>query len=162
MVDLTIIDDDQLAKFDPDLLFEFMLKHSRDSNLPNELTVMLVNNPEQSQYFINSGYNLLNQIFYYIESRKDVDPKYIANLVEVINKNTNGAFMTYLERREENAQQQGMQQGIQQGMQQGAMLKAQETARNLLSFGDSTAKVAKVTGLDLDTVLKLKNDVAKA
>ena len=54
LVDLTIIDDDQLAKFDPDLLFEFMLKHSGDNNLPNELTVMLLNNPEQSQYFLNS------------------------------------------------------------------------------------------------------------
>ena len=41
----------------------------------------------------------------------------------------------------------------------GAMLKAQETARNFLGMGIAVDPVAKGTGLDLDTVLKLKKDV---
>ena len=66
--------------------------------------------------------------------------------------------MTYLERREENAQKQGMQQGMQQGVMKGK----KETARTMLLEGLNNDLVIKCTVLDLDTVLKLKKDVAKA
>ena len=48
------------------------------------------------------------------------------------------------------------QQWEEKAQQQGAMLKAQETARNLFSMSLSDEQVAKATGLDMDIVLKLK------
>ena len=43
--------------------------------------------------------------------------------------------------------------------EQGELKGKQETARNLFGMSLSVDQVAKATGLDLDTVLKLKNEV---
>ena len=51
---------------------------------------------------------------------------------------------------------------VKQGMQQGVLKGKQETARTMLLEGLNNDLVIKCTGLDLDTVLKLKKDVAKA
>ena len=51
------------------------------------------------------------------------------------------------------------QKGIQKDIQQGAGQKAQETARNFLSMGITVDQVVKGTGLDLETVFKLKKDI---
>ena len=48
--------------------------------------------------------------------------------------------------------QQGLKQGIEQGLEQGAYQKALETAKMLLSYGDSPEKVAICTKLPLDVV----------
>ena len=141
LLDLTIMSDDDLGKFDANLVFEYMLKHSRD-NLADKLIEWLLQYPHQAIYFIKSGNNLLNQVFSYIESRNDIDSEAIDKLIDVINDNTGGEFMNYLERREENAKLQGKQ----------------ETARNLLGMGLSNEQIAQATNLDLDTVLKLKKE----
>ncbi|WP_119343832.1 Rpn family recombination-promoting nuclease/putative transposase [Facilibium subflavum] len=93
LIDLTVMSDDDLAKFDPDLMFEYMLKHSRD-NLVEQLTQWLLKHPNQSVYFLSAGKNLLNQVFSYIESRKDIDQSAVDRLIEVINENTDGEFMS--------------------------------------------------------------------
>ena len=51
---------------------------------------------------------------------------------------------------------QGMQQGIEKGMQQGIETGRKETARKLLQAGAKSEFVAKVTGLSLEDVKKLK------
>ncbi|WP_192485191.1 MULTISPECIES: Rpn family recombination-promoting nuclease/putative transposase [Cysteiniphilum] len=151
LLDLTVMSDDDLGQFDANLVFEYMLKHSRD-NLADKLIEWLLQYPQQAIYFITSGNNLLNQVFSYIESRNDIDSEAIDKLIGVINENTGGEFMNYLERREQKAEQQGMQQG--------AVLKAQDTARNLLGMGLlSNEQIAQATNLDLDTVLKLKKEI---
>ncbi|WP_440705181.1 hypothetical protein, partial [Cysteiniphilum sp. E12A11] len=66
--------------------------------------------------------------------------------------NTGGEFMNYLQRREQKAEQQGMQQG--------AILKAQDTAKTMLIEGLDDNLVTRCTGLDLDTVLKLKKEIS--
>ncbi len=150
LLDLTIMSDDDLGQFDANLVFEYMLKHSRD-NLADKLIEWLLQYPNQAIYFITSGKNLLNQVFSYIESRNDIDSETIDKLIGVINNNTGGEFMNYLERREQKAEQQGMQQG--------RFLEKEETARNFLNMGIDVEKVAQGTGLDLDTVLKLKKEI---
>ncbi|WP_440682911.1 Rpn family recombination-promoting nuclease/putative transposase [Cysteiniphilum halobium] len=155
LLDLTIMSDDELGKFDTNLAFEYMLKHSRD-NLADKMIEWLLQYPHQAIYFIKSGNNLLNQVFSYIESRNDVDGEAIDKLIGVINDNTGGEFMNYLQRREQKAEQQGMQQG----MQQGAILKAQDTAKTMLIEGLDDNLVTRCTGLDLDTVLKLKKEIS--
>ena len=45
--------------------------------------------------------------------------------------------------------------GLKEGITQGAEQKAIETAKNLLSLGDSIEKVAQVTGLEFDEVKSL-------
>ncbi|WP_116964236.1 Rpn family recombination-promoting nuclease/putative transposase [Fastidiosibacter lacustris] len=147
LLDLTIMSDDDLGKFDANLVFEYMLKHSRD-NLTDKLIKWLLQYPHQAIYFIKSGNNLLNQVFSYIESRDDVDSEAIDKLIGVINDNTGGEFMNYLQRREQKAEQQG------------AILKAQDTAKTMLIDGLDDSVVIKYTGLDLDTVLKLKKEIS--
>ena len=53
----------------------------------------------------------------------------------------------------------GISQGISQGIKQGAYEKAVETARMLLSFGDSIEKIATITGLSLETIQQLEKDL---
>jgi predicted transposase YdaD len=51
------------------------------------------------------------------------------------------------------------EQWKEQGMQQGRFLEKQETARNFLGMGIAVDQVVKGTGLDLDTVLEIKNKI---
>ena len=62
------------------------------------------------------------------------------------------------------AEQRGYKEGVQEGyfsgmsdgIQQGEHLKAVETAKNMLLYGDSVEKISKVTGLSLETIQSLK------
>ena len=49
----------------------------------------------------------------------------------------------------------GISQGIQQGISQGAQQKAIETAKNMLTFGDSIEKISQVTGLSEEEIKSL-------
>ena len=53
----------------------------------------------------------------------------------------------------------GISQGISQGIKQGAYEKAVETAKMLLSFGDSIEKIATITGLSGETIQQLEKDL---
>ena len=53
----------------------------------------------------------------------------------------------------------GITQGISQGIQQGAYQEKLETAKMLLSFGDSIEKIATITGLSLETIQQLEKDL---
>ena len=148
LIDLTVMNDEELSNLEPELVFEFMLKHSRD-RLVEQLTAWLLANPNQSIYFLNAGKTLLNQVFSYIESRKDIEQDSIDKLIEVINDNTDGEFMNYLERREEKAEVQGVLKG------------KQETARKMLCDGMPIESVLKYTDLNLDEITNLKKEIDK-
>ena len=49
----------------------------------------------------------------------------------------------------------GIRKGIQQGVQQGI----QQTALNMLQEGDDFSKVARVTGLDIERVMELNDEL---
>ena len=51
--------------------------------------------------------------------------------------------------------EEGREEGISIGLERGAYQKALETAKRLLSYGDSPEKVAMCTNLPLDVVLEL-------
>ena len=53
--------------------------------------------------------------------------------------------------------QEGFEDGLQQGISQGSHQKAVETARILLTLGDTIEKISKATGLPQETILKLAN-----
>ena len=55
--------------------------------------------------------------------------------------------------------QQGISQGITQGIKQGVHQEKLETARMLLSFGDSIEKIATITGLSGETIQQLEKDL---
>ena len=52
--------------------------------------------------------------------------------------------------------QKGIQEGIQEGMQKGIEKEKLNTAKNLLSLGMSIVDIAKVTGLKVEEIEKLK------
>ena len=53
----------------------------------------------------------------------------------------------------------GITQGISQGIKQGAYQEKLETAKMLLSFGDSIEKIATITGLSLETIQQLSKNL---
>ena len=55
--------------------------------------------------------------------------------------------------------EEAYEDGLSKGMKQGAYEKAVETARMLLSFGDSIEKIATITGLSLETIQQLEKDL---
>ena len=54
--------------------------------------------------------------------------------------------------------EQGLEQGIEQGLERGAYEKALETAKHLLTYGDSPEKVAICTSLPLDVIQSLMQE----
>ena len=54
--------------------------------------------------------------------------------------------------------QQGLEQGLEQGIERGAYEKALETAKLLLTYGDSPEKVAICTSLPLDVIQSLMQE----
>ncbi|MCF6777792.1 Rpn family recombination-promoting nuclease/putative transposase [Thiotrichales bacterium 19X7-9] len=150
LVDLTVMTKEQMAQLNPELLFEFLLKYNKD-NLIKRLTEWLINNPDQSLYFLTSSKKLLNQVLSYIEEQDKLNKESVPKLIDVINKNTDGEFMNYLEKREAKAKNQGLEEG--------AIQKAQETARNMLLKNYNPKEIADLTSLELETVLDLKKDI---
>ncbi len=49
--------------------------------------------------------------------------------------------------------------GKEEGISEGAEQKAIETARNLLKYGDPIEKISVITGLSLDKVQQLQEDI---
>ena len=55
--------------------------------------------------------------------------------------------------------EEAYEDGLNKGIKQGAYEKAVETAKMLLSFGDSIEKIATITGLSLETIQQLEKDL---
>ena len=51
--------------------------------------------------------------------------------------------------------QEAYEDGVEKGFSQGAQQKAIETAKNMLTFGDSIEKISQVTGLSIDFIKTL-------
>ena len=58
----------------------------------------------------------------------------------------------------EEGRNDGIALGISQGIAQGAEQAKIETARNMLDYGDPLEKIATITGLAMETVIKLANE----
>jgi len=55
--------------------------------------------------------------------------------------------------------EEAYEDGLNKGIKQGAYEKAVETAKMLLSFGDSIEKIATITGLSGETIQQLSKDL---
>ena len=60
--------------------------------------------------------------------------------------------------RETDIYEEGRNDGIALGFSQGAEQAKIETARNMLDYGDPLEKIATITGLAMETVIKLANE----
>ncbi|MCF6768322.1 Rpn family recombination-promoting nuclease/putative transposase [Thiotrichales bacterium 19S11-10] len=166
LIDLTVMSEKELARLDPELLFEYLLKYSRN-NLVGHLIKWLSDHPSQSMYFLSASKKLLNQVLLYIESRKNANQGSIQQLVEIIGEGTSGDFMTYLEKLEAKAIkrglrkgiEEGIEQGIEQGVEQGRNQEKQEAACSMLADNLPVAAIVKYTGLKESVVLNLKKDL---
>ena len=69
-------------------------------------------------------------------------------------KEERNMYLTYTSRMME-CRQDGYEEGVSVGLEQGAYQKALETAKKLLSYGDSPEKVSICTNLPLETVQEL-------
>ena len=67
---------------------------------------------------------------------------------------------TQIHNAEKRGLEEGLKQGIQQGIQQGEQQKAIEAARNALEMDLSPEQAAKISGLPLEKVLELQEQLA--
>jgi predicted transposase/invertase (TIGR01784 family) len=68
-------------------------------------------------------------------------------------------FEMLMEKKFEAGVEKGIKQGREEGIAQGAYNTKLETAKKLLLKGMSPAEISEVTGLPLDTVLELKDQL---
>ena len=54
---------------------------------------------------------------------------------------------------------QAYKDGLEEGISQGALQTKLETARNMLAYGDSIEKIAKITNIPLETVEQLAKEI---
>ena len=54
---------------------------------------------------------------------------------------------------------QAYKDGLEEGISQGALQTKLETARNMLAYGDSIEKIAKITNIPLETVKELAKEI---
>ena len=59
----------------------------------------------------------------------------------------------------ESGREKGIQVGIQQGISEGSEQTKIETARNLLKYGDPIEKISVITGLSLEKVQQLQEEI---
>ena len=145
LIDLTVMSDDEIAKQGFRFFFELVLKYARDKELAKRLVELLESHPELANYFDGKDFK---KAFVNLLMSLDLDSEHVASeTLKKLDNLTGVDIMTLRQQWEEKAQQQGLLKG------------KQETARNLFSMSLSVDQVAKATGLDLDTVLKLKRDV---
>ena len=167
LIDLTILSDDYLAKYDFKLFFELILKHSHDQKILQSIIEILNRSQNLINYFISNDKKMLKPFGHYILSldlkTKDVPVEILTELDKLIGSD----FMTLPEQWREDGvkygmhiaeqwKQQGMQEGMQQGMQEGMQQKAKETAKNLLKKGMKIHDIAEITELDEITILAIK------
>jgi predicted transposase YdaD len=153
LIDLTIMGEDEIASQGFRFFFQLVLKYSRDKQLAKRLVEVLEKHPNLSHYFDGKDFKTA---FVQLLMSLDLDSKSTANAtLKKLDDLTGADIMTLREQWEAKATQKGISQGLEQGLTQ----KAQETARNLLNYGDSVDKVVAVTGLELETVLAIKKDI---
>lgn len=155
LVDLTAMSDDEIAEQGFRFFFELVLKYARDKDLAQKLVALLERHPSLSRYFDGKDFK---KAFITLLMSLDLDAEKVAGeTLKQLDYLTGVDIMTLRQQWEQKAQQQG----VQQGMQQGAILKAEETARNLFSMQLPVQKIAEATGLDVDMVIKLKEESEK-
>lgn len=143
LIDLTVMSDDEIAKQGFRFFFELVLKYARDKELAKRLVDLLELHPELANYFDGQDFK---KAFVNLLMSLDLDSEQVASeTLKQLDNLTGVNIMTLRQQWEQKAE----------------IRKAQETARNLLSFGDPSDKVAKVTGLDLATVSELKKEYEK-
>ncbi|GGG04859.1 MULTISPECIES: Rpn family recombination-promoting nuclease/putative transposase [Cysteiniphilum] len=141
LIDLTVMSDDEIAKQGFRFFFELVLKYARDKELAKRLVALLESHPELANYFDGKDFK---KAFVNLLMSLDLDSEYVAS--ETLKKLDNLTGVDIMTLR-------------QQWEQKAEMRKAQETARSMLVEGLASDLVIKCTGLDLDTVLKLKKEV---
>ena len=75
--------------------------------------------------------------------------------VRVMATELRGSYQEGLDEGLEQGRELGLEQGIEQGIEQGAAEATRALARRLLADGDSVERVARITGLPLETVQAL-------
>lgn len=98
LIDLTVIDDETIAQEDITLFFQYLLKHSRDKDFAQQLIHFLNTHPDRAAFFLYGGIESINQVLSYIEELKGTDPNKLENILDVINQNTGGEFMSIIEK----------------------------------------------------------------
>jgi len=143
-IDLNRYSDEEILEHGLIAGYELILKAIREKNIDGKLDIA-INQIETYDHIARQV--LIRYMSQYSEMETDV---FYDKLIHS-KPDLRGDVMTVAE--------QWKKQGMQQGMQQGRFLEKQETARNLLRMRLSDEQVATATGLDIETVLKLKSAV---
>jgi len=162
LVDLTTMNDRDIANQGFRFFFELVLKYARDEKLAYKLVESLTQYPHLTRYFDGQDFK---QAFVNLLMSLDLDAEHAASeTLKKLDDLTGVNIMTLREQWETKAQQQGIQQGLEQGLEQGAIQKARETALNLSRMGLTDDKIIEATGLEqsmLNEIKKLSSKITK-
>ncbi|WHN66779.1 Rpn family recombination-promoting nuclease/putative transposase [Cysteiniphilum sp. QT6929] len=139
-IDLNRYSDEEILEHGFIAGYELILKAIREKNIDGKLDIAI----NQIEAYDHIARQVLIR---YMSQYSDMETDAFYDRIIDSKPDLRGDVMTVAE------------QWKQQGMQQGRFLEKQETARNLFGMSLSVDQVANATGLDLDTVLKLKKEV---
>jgi predicted transposase/invertase (TIGR01784 family) len=98
LIDLTVMSDQDIAKLDESLFFEYIMKHIREKDFFDNMIAYIDRHPDKAVYFIAS-IEKLNQVLCYIEASKYSSDKKINKLLEILDEKTEGESVTIIEKR---------------------------------------------------------------
>ncbi|WP_342226358.1 Rpn family recombination-promoting nuclease/putative transposase [Rickettsia endosymbiont of Urophora cardui] len=152
------IPDEELKKKAWAGILQFFMKHIHERDLLKRWYEVAELLPELAK--LNIGIDYLELILTYtlikIEKSDKIELEKI--LKSRLNTEQGEKLMTSLAHHwKEEGIQQGMQIGEAKGMQIGEAKKTMEVANNMIAAGSDTDFIAKVTGLSIDEINKLKN-----
>ncbi|MCF6776689.1 Rpn family recombination-promoting nuclease/putative transposase [Thiotrichales bacterium 19X7-9] len=153
LIDLSVLDEEEIASQGFRFFFQLVLKYSRDKELAKRLVDILEKYPNLANYFDGKDFK---DAFVQLLMSLDLDSEHTAReTLKKLDDLTGADIMTLREQWEAKA----TKKGIKQGLEQGAIQKAQETARNMLLKNYNPKEIADLTSLELETILKLKKDI---
>ena len=154
LIDLTVMDDETLQEHGLNALMELLLKHHSDKQI-----IRFLKNLQESGKLsrllsaIDDGNYPIIVLDYLMNTGDDPSSK-ADDVIDILTKalpQYGDQFMTFA--------QQLKHEGMQQGMQQGMQHEKYEIAKNMLRDNEPLEKVCRFTGLDLEIVAKLEQEI---
>ena len=103
---------------------------------------------------------LLENLVYLTLSEAELRSKQqFIDAVKIESQELGDKAMTLLQAERQAGEQAGIQKGRQEGIQQGAQHEKYENAKNMLRDNESVEKICRFTGVDTDTITKLKLEI---
>ena len=161
LVDFTIMNDEELIKERWSAGLKILLKHMANRDYRHAIKYLIEN---EIFRFLRSkdADSYAGSMLYYTYEHSE-DRQELLEQIGQLDPNLEDLVMTIADSLRLEGMQQGMQkgrhEGILEGMEKGMQQGAYQIAKGMLHEGDSEDRVARITGLSAEIIVKLKQDI---